>query len=464
VLGITVLGDYILSEGADSILERLDRAGATAVACNPTVTAPADEGQGSFQPPSDAGTSPRTFDRPLFGKHALWVRSSPSYYPDVELYRDSPYQPRAADDLTDEHGAVIGRFIDAAVEQGLKVYLQLPAARPSGLRDEDRPRLPDGSIPRGRMADTASLASEAVRAYNRAYIADLLAAYPKISGFRPDWPEYPCYTLGEVFQDFSPHVAGFAERQGFDFERIRTDVQLLWDYLHGGLDNVALRQFAGPDGGRFAAQTLLARFPGVAEWLRLKAALSTDLLRHWRESIDAAGGHDKELHAHAFMPPYSLLTGLDFPGVRESCDSVSPKLYTMHWSLMVEFWGRAVLEANDGLDERLLVAALEQLMDIANPVGENAPTRTLADYGYPNPDEPHPIPNAPQIRKIAQARWAAGDLPVYPLMHGYGPADDFRRRLKLVADSRDADGVWINRYGYLSDEKIEIISDVCNPS
>ena len=463
MLGITVLGDYILSEGAESILRRLQRAGATAVACNPTVTAPAEEGQGSFQPPSDAGTSPRTFDRPLFGKHALWVRSAPSYHPKADLYRDSPYQPRAADDLTDEHGAVIGRFIDAALERSLKVYLQLPAARPSGLRDEDRPRLPDGSIPPGRMADTASLASKAVRSYNRAYVADLLVAYPNISGFRLDWPEYPCYTLGEVFQDFSPHVARWAAEHEFDFAQIRSDVGAFYEYLLGQLDNTAMRQFAGADGGRFAAQSLLGRFGGVADWLRLKAALSADLLQQWRGSIDAAGGQDKELHAHAFMPPYSLLTGLDFAAAAACCDSVSPKLYTMHWSLMVEFWGRAVLEANDGLDERLLVAALEQLMDIAEPSeenGESAPTRTLADYGYPEPDEPHPIPSAPQIRKIAQARWAAGKLPVYPLVHGYGPPDDFRRRLRLVAES-GADGVWINRYGYLSDKKIEIISSLC---
>ena len=45
-----------------------------------------------------------------------------------------------------------------------------------------------------------------------------------------------------------------------------------------------------------------------------------------------------------------------------------------------------------------------------------------------------------------------------PLVHGYGPPDDFARRLRLVADSR-ADGVWINRYGYLSDEKLQVVAN-----
>ena len=66
--GITVLADFILNEGVDSVLDNLtERAGVTAVALNATVTAESEEGKGSFQPPSDAGSSPRLFDRPLWG-------------------------------------------------------------------------------------------------------------------------------------------------------------------------------------------------------------------------------------------------------------------------------------------------------------------------------------------------------------------------------------------------------------
>jgi hypothetical protein len=46
-----------------------------------------------------------------------------------------------------------------------------------------------------------------------------------------------------------------------------------------------------------------------------------------------------------------------------------------------------------------------------------------------------------------------------PLVHGYGPLADMRRRLLLVMDSA-ADGVWINRYGYLSDEKLAAIREL----
>ena len=452
-VGITVLGDFILSEGVQSVLENLVAVGAAAVAVNPTVTAETTEGQGSFQPPDDAGTSPRLFDRPLFGKRSLWVESAVSYQPDTDLYLDSPYPPRKPTSLTGEHGALIGQFIRAARDSGLEVFLQVPAARPSGLKDDDRPRGPDGEVPPGRMADTASLASPAVRAWNRAHAADLVQQYPEISGFRIDWPESPCYTWGEIFQDFGPHVADWADRHGFDFEAILSDVTRLKNYLETALTDDVLQELADPDRGRFLLWREGLAHPGVTEWLRLKSALSVDLVRDWREAIDDS----YQLMAHAFMPPWTILTGLNFSGISPFCEAVSPKLYTMHWAQMVTFWGTTLREQNPNIDERLLVGALVQLLDMIDGPPDDPAGESLEDYRYPEPDEPHPVSDAPQRRKIAQATAAVGGTSVvYPLVHGYGPDDDFHRRLKIVADSTAA-GVWINRYGYLGDPKLASI-------
>ena len=127
-LGITVLGDYVLNEGVDGVLANMEKCGATAVACNPTVTAPAAEGEGSFQPPDDAGSSPRLFDRPLWGRRSLWVRSGASYEPNASFYQDTPYSPRRANDLTSEHGHIIGDFVRGARAAGLQFRKGLIAA------------------------------------------------------------------------------------------------------------------------------------------------------------------------------------------------------------------------------------------------------------------------------------------------------------------------------------------------
>ncbi len=450
-LGITVLADFILSEGVDAVLDNVvDRAGATAVALNPTVTAPAEEGQGSWQPPSDAGASPRLFDRPLFGKTGLWVRSAPSYVPQERFYTDSPYAPRRASDLTKAHGHVVGEFIDAAVERGVEVYFQLSGQTAPGLRDEDRPLRPDGGTPK-RMADTGCLASPAIRAYLYAYVADLMDQYPKISGFRPDWPEYPCYMLDEGFQDFNPHVRRWALERGWAFDDLQADVAALYEYLHGRLTNDDLATFAAGDRGAGGGLALLRRYPGVFDWLRLKSALSVDMVRHWREALDATGHTGLKLSANAFMPPLTLLTGFDFAGAGAWCDAASPKLYTMHWTVMVDFWGRQLLDHNSNLDEKLLVHALANLFDL----GDLPPGDSLQAFHYPEPEEPHPVSDEAQLRRMETAvRQADGRMAVTPLVHGYGPEDDFFRRFRLVADS-GVDGAWINRYGYLSDAKMD---------
>lgn len=457
-LGITTMSPFVQNEGVSATLDRLiDLADVSAIACNTSVVAPAAEGSGVWQPPDDAGASVRLFDRPLWGKQALYLRSGPAHQPNLDFFANSVYQPRPTNDLTASAGHIVGDFINGAKERGLNVYLQTSASAPPGLRDEDKPRLPDGRLPEARMANTGSLASPAVRAWNEAFVRDIFAQYPQLDGIRPDWPEYPCYKFDEVFQDFSPHAQAWAAEHNFDFEAIRDSVGQFYRYLHqGGLRNADLQDLADRDRGRFMVLHWFNRFPHIAEWFRFKAALSTDLLRHWRQIITQHAGADKALAANAFMPPFSYLTGLDFAGAAVHCDSIAPKLYTMHWSLIIQFWGEVLMAANPGLDERLLVRALVNLLDLADDLVE----ATIDDYGYPAPDEPHPIPDAPQQRKIAQAMQAAnGQAKIYALVHGYGPYDDFCRRLQLVADT-PVDGVWINRYGYLSDEKLAAIGRI----
>ena len=206
---------------------------------------------------------------------------------------------------------------------------------------------------------------------------------------------------------------------------------------------------------RLSQLSLLRQYPSISEWLKLKAALSVDLLADWRNLLTEAGGADKELSANAFMPPFNLLTGFDFAAAAASCTSISPKLYTMHWTVMVQFWRTTLLEQSPGLDERLLVRALTNLFDLGDEIDQ-----TLADYHYPEPDEPHPVSDAVQRRKIRQAvAETAGRTAVTPIVHGYGPQKDFVRRFRVAAES-GVDGVWINRYGYLSDAKLSAVGAI----
>ena len=457
-LGITVLGDFIVSEGIESIVDNLLHVGASAVAVNPTVTCEADQDTGHWQPPLDAGHSPRGFDRPLFGKRALWLKSGVSFRPSIASYRDSKYGPRRVNELTDREGPLIEQFIDACLSRNMEVYLQIGAVQPTGLRDEDRPCLPHGAVPTGRVADVGSLASPNVRAYNWAYASDLNRAYPRITGFRIDWPEYPCYTPDEVFQDFGDHVACWAETKGIDFDRIRREMAECVSVMPKKLTNEFLAQLAEPGEGRSKLQNWVKDFPAVGLWLRLKSMLSVEMVRDWRNIVDSLNGRRKKLSVHAFMPPFSVLTGFDFANVALLCDSLSPKLYTMHWCLMVNLWGKWILERNPELEEDVLTKALLNLLEL---IDDHASQSRLEEFAYPKPNDVHPIGEEAQRMKVQQVvQEVNGQTDVYPLVHGYGPTHDFDRRLRIGLQGGTR-GIWINRYGYLSNEKLDIIRKMC---
>ena len=94
-LGITVMPEYIQSEGVERVLGSLTRAGATAVTTSPYVMAPAGEAAGGArEPPIDAGAGGvRLLDRPLWGRRELLVRTAPSFAPERSLYAGLRYQP-----------------------------------------------------------------------------------------------------------------------------------------------------------------------------------------------------------------------------------------------------------------------------------------------------------------------------------------------------------------------------------
>lgn len=342
------------------------------------------------------------------------------------------------------------------------MYLQVQAAIPSGYRvqfggpvEEDPPRLPDGRIPPRRLARNGSLASPHIREYVHTLIRDLIQNYPDLDGLRVDWPEYPPYLLDSIFLDFSDPAREAARRLGFDFEEMRREVGQRYDTLHGGLTDDHLLPWMEGDRGWQGLLRRLGDFPGLADWIRFKAVLAAELLQGFRQVMNEAGGHHMELLPNAFPPPWTLASGMDFRRVAPFSTAISVKLYTMHWPMMLRFYADRLLETNPGLSDSLLRRALVCWLDIADDEG----LARLQDYHYPEPQEPHPVGSRAQARKIRQAQLEAGPTPILALAHGYGPLDDFRHRLR-VAHEASLHGLWVNRYGYLSDEKLEAIREV----
>ena len=461
-VGITIFPEYFQNEGVEAALDNLvNRAGATAIATSPYVMATAPDGTGSREPPADAGAGKvRLLDRPLWGRRELFVRTSPSFVPDASLYAGLRYRPAAADELTDSQGGIIADSIRAAKARGLEVYLQIQAAIPPGYRvqfggpdEDDRPRLPDGTSPVVRVDNNASLASPHIHAYARALVHDIVRAYPEIDGLRVDWPEYPPYSLDGAFFDFGTHAEAAAQRLGFDFPVMRAAAASLRSHLLGGLGPDDLADWSA---GKASIDSVFGGTAPLAAWLRFKSALSGEIIRTFREALDDADGSHMKLVPNAFPPPWTNLSGFDFGSLDGTCDGVSVKLYTMHWPMMVRAWADSIVTANPHLaGDQNLGRGIARLFGIGDGPG---PAR-LEDWRYPEPDEPHPAGAKAQAAKIEAARRMAGRVPVYALAHGYGPIDDFEARCR-IAWNASGGRIWINRYGYLADAKLDAIGRV----
>jgi hypothetical protein len=460
-LGITVMPEWIQVEGALPVLDRLQRAGATAIATSPYVMTPAPEGRGGREPPADAGAGQvRLLDRPLWGRRELWVETAPSFEADRELYAGLRYQPEAPTELTRAEGPKVGAFIKAAKARGLEVFLQVQAAIPPGYRvqfggptDDDQPLLPNGKPVPGRVDKNGTLASPHIKAYTVGLLRDLVRAYPGIDGFRIDWPEYPPYAFDALFLDFSPHAMAAAARLGLDANGMRRDMLALRGTLDGNLDEAALRALLDSDGGRYALLRHLVGRPGLLDMLRLKRHLVTELLEACRAGLPEGC----RLVPQAFPPPWSLVSGFDYAAAAPLSDGIGVKLYTMHWPMMLRGYGEALLAANPSLPSGLVARALVALLG----TGDLEPD-SVGRLHYPGPDEAHPAGADAQADKIRQAQREAGACPIYAFAHAYGPLEDVMARLR-IAWRASPPGIWINRYGYLSDAKLEALRELQQP-
>ena len=199
-------------------------------------------------------------------------------------------------------------------------------------------------------------------------------------------------------------------------------------------------------------QDTLAKFREVCDLIDTQVRT---WLAELREALDSAST-GMEMIPIVFPPPLSLLTGVDFAEYGKVSDAVMIKFFTMHWPLIVTYWAEQLLHLNPELDEASVVRSISMAFDFED--GNYG--RSIADYAYPAPDEAHRAGSEASARKIRQAvSDAGGKLPILPSVLGYGPLEDVTRRF-AIGWNEGAAGMWINRYGYLSDEKLVMLAEV----
>jgi len=285
-----------------------------------------------------------------------------------------------------------------------------------------------------------------------ALVRDTVRHYPEADGLFLDWVEYTVYALQDHLACLCPYCAAQAEARNYNWGQIAGDVRSLWDKLHrmSGRDLDRLRRIVQRPSELLG---LLQHHPGWLDLLRFKADTVVQAYHDVRSAMDDEGARAMELGANGWCPPFNRSSGMDYQSLAGICQSLRPKLFTFHWSALPRWYGSTLLKWNPNLPERLVLDTLVECLDLQDDLSP----RSMAQYHIPAPAEDHPAKPETWRTKIDEVvADVGGRAPVYAYSHSYRSEAQWKRVVAVLRDS-PADGMWVQRYDYLSDTKLDIL-------
>ena len=143
-LGIVMTPLDVQVEGMNAVMDRIESTGATAINCSRTLNRQSDSHTGFRAPPLDIDGYYRVFDRPVWGKHELYLESFRAKKPDLSWYDNLHYKPEWKEIPNDLDADLPDKIHESAKKRGWKIYASVtPLAIPK-LRDEDKMRWING--------------------------------------------------------------------------------------------------------------------------------------------------------------------------------------------------------------------------------------------------------------------------------------------------------------------------------
>jgi hypothetical protein len=450
-LGLFVNPIEVQAEGLNAVFANLERVGVSAIATNTRVGQPADSGE-RF-PDLHIDGYARVLDRLLWGQRELRVTKYPAFPSDPTLYHGLSYRPPQHQRFSGVDYDIPLKILAEAKRRGWQAHLQFHPLIPPGLRPEDQPVRIDGAVPQPpQVAMSGCPNNPVVQAYALALLNDLLRSVDFLDGIFLDWAEWPAYQLADHFTCFCPHCQAKARAQGYDWARITQDVRSLWDTLHS-LDTAQLGTIHHLLGNPSRLLELLAHYPGWLDLLRFKAASITALYRLMRARLDQLGKDAVQLSARGWAPPWNRSSGMDYRALADICAAITPKLFLFDYAALPRWYGQALLEWNPQLSESAVLDTLVAVLNLPDAIQR----RRLTHYHMGGPNVPHHVDLRAYRERVNEIYdQVAGKANLYPYLHAYLPAQQWRKFLELMLDS-PMQGAWIHMYGYLSDEKLEIL-------
>jgi hypothetical protein len=235
-------------------------------------------------------------------------------------------------------------------------------------------------------------------------------------------------------------------------------VRVLWDSLHTVTPEGVRNLTRSGDWGDVVADPS-AMLDGFTAWLDFKAESVSLAIDDLRAVMAEDGAGEMLLATSEFALPWGRMTGSAYASTARGITSQRIKLYSFHWLMMVRWWADTVLSWNRGsaVTPEEITSGMLALFALSL---KDAPEKLAPDqFGMPAPDASHNLtPESYTWRLDNALDFREDQAPVLPLLHAYRPAAEFAELLEVLRPYSQ-DGLWINRYGYLGDDKLAMLRE-----
>ncbi|MCK5157328.1 MAG: hypothetical protein KAQ69_12940 [Spirochaetales bacterium] len=457
-LGIFVNPVFVQSEGIKKVFDNLENASVQAIAISCNIASPAENGRGRRFPDLARDGYKRLLARPVWGKYEIRLKYFSAYDHNLQLYDGLPYRPVSKNVPSGVDREVPDAMIEEAKKRGMQVYIMIHPLIPPDTLAKDQPVFIDGSNPKPPQyifKPWACVNSPDAGGYGLALIKDVLLHYPSVDGLMLDFVEYSAYSLEDNFACFCKHCEARAREKGFDWNIIRSEVNSFWKWLHSLTSDELKHSLCII---RSPSRTLerLIHSPGWLQFLQFKAESVVAFYKQVRKQLNEMEMQELTLSARGGPPPWNRTSGMDYRNLSEICDTIMPKLFTFAYSALPRWFGQTIQAWNPGLSESDILDTVVEWMDLSDDIKQ----RTFSSYHIPGKDESNPVIikdfNNRLEEVIDQMR---GNALCHPFAHAYMTDSEWRQMVAMLRDS-SVDGMWIQMYGYLSDQKFKILGEL----
>jgi hypothetical protein len=237
-----------------------------------------------------------------------------------------------------------------------------------------------------------------------------------------------------------------AQEFGYHWEDLKEHITVIWDTLH----HLQARHLMP---AHSAFRTLIDKASGWSEFLRFKSDVIISFYQEVRETLDSLHKHQVKLMARGWPPPWNRMSGLWYERLGNTCYAATPKLFAFDYCAIPRWYGETFKTWNPALSENIIINALVAWLDLPDTIEQ----REFKHYTIPAVNDPQPVGVEAYQRRVEEVVATVQEsLNVQPFAHAHMPVLMWREMVRMLRQQK-VDGIWVQMYAYLSDEKLQIL-------